>query len=58
MVAEGAPPPARSGGPLDIRYHAVLQCISTLGVQAWLARTGDAQGYIMDLATLWPLASG
>jgi hypothetical protein len=26
-------------------------------VQAWLASTGQAQGYIMDLATLWRLAS-
>jgi hypothetical protein len=27
-------------------------------VQAWLARAGQAQGYVMDLATLWRLASG
>lgn len=27
-------------------------------VQEWLASTGQAQGYIMDLATLWRLASG
>jgi hypothetical protein len=27
-------------------------------VQAWLASTGYAQGYILDLATLWRLASG
>lgn len=27
-------------------------------VQAWLAAAGRAQGYIMDLATLWHLASG
>jgi hypothetical protein len=26
-------------------------------VRAWLASTGQAQGYIMDLATLWRLAS-
>jgi hypothetical protein len=26
-------------------------------VQAWLASTGQAQGYIMNLATLWRLAS-
>lgn len=27
-------------------------------VQAWLTSTGQAQGYVMDLATLWRLASG
>lgn len=27
-------------------------------VQAWLARTGQGQGYVMDLATLWRLAAG
>jgi hypothetical protein len=27
-------------------------------VQTWLARTGQTQGYVMDLATLWHLASG
>lgn len=27
-------------------------------VDAWLARTGHARGYVMDLATLWRLASG
>jgi hypothetical protein len=27
-------------------------------VRAWLASTGETQGYIMDLATLWQLASG
>lgn len=27
-------------------------------VQAWLASAGNARGYIMDLATLWRLASG
>jgi hypothetical protein len=27
-------------------------------VQAWLVSTGNAQGYMMDLATLWRLASG
>ena len=27
-------------------------------VRAWLASTGQAQGYVMDLATLWHLASG
>jgi hypothetical protein len=27
-------------------------------VQAWLARTGQERGYVMDLATLWHLASG
>jgi hypothetical protein len=27
-------------------------------VQAWLASTGHIRGYIMDLATLWRLASG
>jgi len=27
-------------------------------VQAWLASTGQARGYLMDLATLWRLASG
>jgi hypothetical protein len=27
-------------------------------VQAWLTSTGNARGYIMDLATLWRLASG
>ena len=27
-------------------------------MQARLASTGHAQGYIMDLATLWHLASG
>jgi hypothetical protein len=27
-------------------------------VQAWLTSTGQAPGYIMDLATLWRLASG
>jgi hypothetical protein len=27
-------------------------------VQAWLARTGQTRGYVMDLATLWRLASG
>src|SRR6476661_7105202 len=27
-------------------------------VQDWLASTGHAHGYIMDLATLWRLASG
>jgi hypothetical protein len=27
-------------------------------VEAWLASTGHAQGYILDLATLWRLASG
>jgi Alkylmercury lyase len=27
-------------------------------VQAWLGSTGQAQGYVMNLATLWHLASG
>jgi len=27
-------------------------------VQAWLASTGHARGYVMDLTTLWRLASG
>ena len=27
-------------------------------VRAWLARTGHTPGYVMDLATLWRLASG
>jgi hypothetical protein len=27
-------------------------------VQTWLTSTGHAQGYVMDLATLWRLASG
>ncbi|MBO0817473.1 MAG: hypothetical protein J2P30_20280, partial [Actinobacteria bacterium] len=27
-------------------------------VQDWLAGTGQALGYVMDLATLWRLASG
>jgi len=27
-------------------------------VQAWLDRTGHAEGYVMDLTTLWHLASG
>jgi hypothetical protein len=27
-------------------------------VRAWLASTGHVLGYIMDLATLWRLASG
>lgn len=27
-------------------------------VQKWLDRTGHTQGYVMDLATLWRLASG
>jgi alkylmercury lyase-like protein len=27
-------------------------------VQDWLSRTGQAPGYVMDLATLWRLASG
>jgi Alkylmercury lyase len=27
-------------------------------VRVWLASTGHAQGYVMDLATLWRLASG
>jgi len=27
-------------------------------VQAWLASTGQERGYVMDLATLWRLASG
>jgi hypothetical protein len=27
-------------------------------VDAWLAATGNARGYVMDLATLWRLARG
>jgi hypothetical protein len=27
-------------------------------VQAWLTSTGHAEGYVMDLTTLWNLASG
>jgi hypothetical protein len=31
---------------------------STDCVDAWLAATGNARGYVMDLATLWRLARG
>jgi hypothetical protein len=44
----------------DVVYacsHQRLFC-SAGCVQAWLASTGQAQGYVMDLATLWRLASG
>ena len=36
--------------------HQSLFC-STGCVDAWLARTGRDRGYVMDLATLWRLAS-
>lgn len=36
--------------------HQSLFC-STGCVDAWLARTGNERGYVMDLATLWRLAS-
>lgn len=36
--------------------HQSLFC-STDCVDAWLARTGNERGYVMDLATLWRLAS-
>lgn len=35
------------------RLFCAEQC-----VQDWLAGTGQARGYVMDLATLWRLASG
>ncbi|MDR0344540.1 MAG: alkylmercury lyase family protein [Nocardiopsaceae bacterium] len=44
----------------DVIYtcsHQRLFC-SEHCVQAWLAGTGQARGYVMDLATLWQLASG
>ncbi len=37
--------------------HQRLFC-GTDCVQRWLARTGRERGYVMDLATLWRLASG
>lgn len=37
--------------------HQRLFC-STRCVDAWLAATGNARGYVMDLATLWRLARG
>lgn len=37
--------------------HQNLFC-DTSCVEAWLARTGNARGYVMDLATLWRLAGG
>jgi hypothetical protein len=37
--------------------HQRLFC-STACVDDWLARTGNEKGYVMDLATLWRLASG
>lgn len=36
--------------------HQALFC-STECVEAWLARTGHDRGYVMDLETLWRLAS-
>jgi len=35
------------------RIFCDIQCID-----AWLAETGNRQGYVMDLATLWRLARG
>ncbi len=37
--------------------HQSLFC-ATGCVDAWLQRTGSPRGYVMDLATLWRLASG
>ena len=37
--------------------HQSLFC-STACVDAWLAKTGNKPGYVMDLATLWRLARG
>lgn len=44
----------------DVVYACSNQRLFCSGgcVQAWLANTGHAQGYIMDLAALWHLASG
>lgn len=44
----------------DVVYTCSNQRLFCSGdcVRAWLARTGQAQGYLMDLVTLWRLASG
>ena len=35
--------------------HQRLFC-STICVEAWLAKTGNHRGYVMDVPTLWRLA--
>jgi hypothetical protein len=44
----------------DVVYACSNQCLfcSQGCVQAWLTAAGQAQGYLMDLTTLWRLAAG
>ena len=68
-TSTGAAPPAASRSPTswfpaarmwdDVVHtcgHQRLFCNAAC-VQDWLDRTGNTQGYVMDLRTLWRLAS-